>query len=154
MKIICKRKTYLICIRNVILVLTFLCLIEPYVDINSKTELSSRKVKQQTASIVGERRVMELISLDFQDTNMESSKKRTNNRTKWLGVQLNDTENIHGASEMTLTRKLPNAIIIGVKKCGTRALLEYLRLHPNVKATGPEPHFFDRYYHLGLEWYR
>jgi hypothetical protein len=52
------------------------------------------------------------------------------------------------------TRKLPDAIIIGVKKCGTRALLEYLRLNPNIKAAGPEPHFFDRYYHLGLDWYR
>jgi hypothetical protein len=54
----------------------------------------------------------------------------------------------------SLTRRLPNAIIIGVKKCGTRALIEYLRLNPNIRAAGPEPHFFDRYYHLGLDWYR
>ncbi|XP_029639059.1 putative uncharacterized protein DDB_G0277255 [Octopus sinensis] len=52
------------------------------------------------------------------------------------------------------TKKLPQAIIIGVKKCGTRALLEYLRLHPDMKGTGPEPHFFDRHYYKGLEWYR
>ncbi|GAB1600029.1 putative uncharacterized protein DDB_G0277255 [Argonauta hians] len=52
------------------------------------------------------------------------------------------------------TKKLPQAIIIGVKKCGTRALLEYLRLHPDMKGTGPEPHFFDRFYNKGLEWYR
>jgi hypothetical protein len=53
------------------------------------------------------------------------------------------------------TRKIPDAIIIGVKKCGTCALLEYLRLNPNIKAAGPEPYFFDRYnYHLGLGWYR
>lgn len=51
-------------------------------------------------------------------------------------------------------RRLPQAIIIGVKKCGTRAILEYLRLHPDIRAPGPEPHFFDRYYHLGLDWYR
>ena len=51
-------------------------------------------------------------------------------------------------------RRLPQAIIIGVKKCGTRALLEYLRIHPDIKAPGPEPHFFDRNYHLGLDWYR
>ena len=51
-------------------------------------------------------------------------------------------------------RRLPQALIIGVKKCGTRALLEYLRIHPNIRAPGPEPHFFDRYYHLGLDWYR
>ena len=52
------------------------------------------------------------------------------------------------------TRKLPQAIIIGVKKGGTRALLEFLRIHPDVRAPGPETHFFDRYYHKGLEWYR
>jgi len=52
------------------------------------------------------------------------------------------------------TRRLPQVIIIGVKKCGTRALLEFLKLHPKVKAPGPEPHFFDRHYHLGLDWYR
>lgn len=51
-------------------------------------------------------------------------------------------------------KKLPQAIIIGVKKGGTRALLEFLRQHPNIKAPGPEVHFFDKNYHLGLEWYR
>ena len=52
------------------------------------------------------------------------------------------------------TKKLPQAIIIGVKKGGTRALLEFLRIHPDVRAPGPEIHFFDRYYHKGLDWYR
>lgn len=57
-------------------------------------------------------------------------------------------------SNKVQTKRLPNAIIIGVKKAGTRALLEFLRLHPNVEGTGPEPHFFDRNYNKGLEWYR
>uniref|UniRef100_A0AAV2KL65 Sulfotransferase n=1 Tax=Knipowitschia caucasica TaxID=637954 RepID=A0AAV2KL65_KNICA len=52
------------------------------------------------------------------------------------------------------SKKLPQAIIIGVKKGGTRALLEFLRLHPDVRAVGAEPHFFDRNYDKGLEWYR
>lgn len=51
-------------------------------------------------------------------------------------------------------KRLPKAIIIGAKKAGTRALLEFLRLHPNVEGTGPEPHFFDRNYDKGLQWYR
>lgn len=51
-------------------------------------------------------------------------------------------------------KRLPQALIIGVKKCGTRALLEFLRVHPDVRASGPETHFFDRHYHRGLEWYR
>ncbi|XP_072549693.1 heparan sulfate glucosamine 3-O-sulfotransferase 6-like [Salminus brasiliensis] len=52
------------------------------------------------------------------------------------------------------SKKFPQAIIIGVKKGGTRALLEFLRVHPDVRALGAEPHFFDRFYERGLEWYR
>ncbi|XP_062331308.1 heparan sulfate glucosamine 3-O-sulfotransferase 6 isoform X1 [Osmerus eperlanus] len=52
------------------------------------------------------------------------------------------------------SKKFPQAIIIGVKKGGTRALLEFLRIHPDVRAVGAEPHFFDRFYDKGPEWYR
>ncbi|XP_023672698.1 heparan sulfate glucosamine 3-O-sulfotransferase 3B1b isoform X2 [Paramormyrops kingsleyae] len=52
------------------------------------------------------------------------------------------------------SKKLPQAIIIGVKKGGTRALLEFLRVHPDIRAVGAEPHFFDRHYDKGLDWYR
>uniref|UniRef100_A0ABM5FM91 Sulfotransferase n=1 Tax=Pogona vitticeps TaxID=103695 RepID=A0ABM5FM91_9SAUR len=51
-------------------------------------------------------------------------------------------------------KRLPQAVIIGVKKGGTRALLEFLRVHPDVRAAGAEPHFFDRNYERGLTWYR
>lgn len=51
-------------------------------------------------------------------------------------------------------RRLPHALIIGVKKGGTRALLEFLRLHPDIRALGTEGHFFDRHYTRGLTWYR
>ncbi|XP_017776166.1 PREDICTED: heparan sulfate glucosamine 3-O-sulfotransferase 3A1 [Nicrophorus vespilloides] len=51
-------------------------------------------------------------------------------------------------------RQLPNALIVGVKKGGTRALLEFIRVHPDVRAAGNEIHFFDKYYSKGFEWYR
>ena len=51
-------------------------------------------------------------------------------------------------------KRLPKILIIGVKKGGTRALMEFLRVHPDIRATGPEVHFFDRNYHFGLDWYR
>uniref|UniRef100_A0A1B6H004 Sulfotransferase domain-containing protein n=1 Tax=Cuerna arida TaxID=1464854 RepID=A0A1B6H004_9HEMI len=51
-------------------------------------------------------------------------------------------------------RRLPQALIIGVKKSGTRALLEFIRLHPDVRAAGSEVHFFDRHYNRGFNWYR
>ncbi|XP_064179102.1 heparan sulfate (glucosamine) 3-O-sulfotransferase 3-like [Anguilla rostrata] len=56
--------------------------------------------------------------------------------------------------DWTAVRRLPQALIIGVKKGGTRALLEFLRLHPDIRALGSEPHFFDRHYSRGLNWYR
>ncbi|OCT60776.1 heparan sulfate glucosamine 3-O-sulfotransferase 3A1-like [Xenopus laevis] len=52
------------------------------------------------------------------------------------------------------SKNLPQAIIVGVKKGGTRALLEFLRIHPDIRAVGAEPHFFDRNYDKGLDWYR
>lgn len=53
-------------------------------------------------------------------------------------------------------RRLPGAIIIGVRKGGTRAMLEFLNQHPSVQAQKREMHFFDDEdnYSLGLEWYR
>ena len=54
----------------------------------------------------------------------------------------------------TLQRRLPQCIIIGEKKCGTRALLEYLDLHPDVVIATHEINYFSKYYDRGLEWYR
>jgi len=53
-------------------------------------------------------------------------------------------------------QRLPNALIIGIRKGGTRALINSLSRHPNVKACYRELHFFDRQknYHLGLDWYK
>ncbi|XP_014671646.1 PREDICTED: heparan sulfate glucosamine 3-O-sulfotransferase 1-like [Priapulus caudatus] len=52
-------------------------------------------------------------------------------------------------------RRLPSCIIIGVRKCGTRALLEFMNMHPKVQAAHGEVHFFDsERYAYGLEWYR
>ena len=51
-------------------------------------------------------------------------------------------------------RRLPSFIIFGFSKCGTRAFIDFLSLHPNVLSAGPEIDFFNRHYEEGLEWYR
>lgn len=65
---------------------------------------------------------------------------------------------LHNASQPLqqppMMQRLPQVIIIGVKKGGTRALLEFLRIHPNIRAVGQEVHYFDRNYERGLDWYR
>eukprot|EP00074_Homo_sapiens_P081236 XP_011544304.1 heparan sulfate glucosamine 3-O-sulfotransferase 2 isoform X2 [Homo sapiens] len=59
----------------------------------------------------------------------------------------------HSGSPKLGTKRLPQALIVGVKKGGTRAVLEFIRVHPDVRALGTEPHFFDRNYGRGLDWY-
>uniref|UniRef100_A0A0N4UK53 Sulfotransfer_1 domain-containing protein n=1 Tax=Dracunculus medinensis TaxID=318479 RepID=A0A0N4UK53_DRAME len=51
---------------------------------------------------------------------------------------------------------LPQCLIIGVRKGGTRALLDALALHPNIRVVRRELHFFsnNETYLNGLEWYR
>ncbi|XP_013778863.2 heparan sulfate glucosamine 3-O-sulfotransferase 1-like [Limulus polyphemus] len=53
-------------------------------------------------------------------------------------------------------RRLPQCLIIGVRKGGTRALLEFLNIHSMIQRSTDEIHFFDneRKYNMGLEWYR
>ncbi|XP_077987880.1 heparan sulfate glucosamine 3-O-sulfotransferase 1-like [Glandiceps talaboti] len=51
-------------------------------------------------------------------------------------------------------RRLPNAIIAGVRKCGTTPLMNFLNLHPHVVGPGPESHYFDAQYDKGIDWYR
>ena len=53
-------------------------------------------------------------------------------------------------------RRLPQCIIIGSRKSGTRALLRFLSAHPRMAVNHEEMHFFDRdeNYARGLEWYR
>lgn len=55
-----------------------------------------------------------------------------------------------------LKQSLPQCIIIGVRKAGTRAVLEYLTLNDRIRKADNEVHFFDNdeRYALGLDYYR
>ena len=59
-------------------------------------------------------------------------------------------------SQSSIQRRLPRLLIIGVRKGGTRALLEMLNLHPKIAMVPVEVHFFDKIdnYQRGLDWYR
>ena len=60
------------------------------------------------------------------------------------------------STNSSLSQRLPSCIIIGVRKCGTRALLEFLNLHPDIVTAEDEMHFFndDERYKQGVEFYR
>ena len=76
----------------------------------------------------------------------------------WLPFRQSDTSEVCRllAGPEQPERRLPQALIIGVRKCGTRALLEFLDNHSHIQAVHREVHFFDRdeNYQQGLDWYR
>ncbi|XP_071965327.1 heparan sulfate glucosamine 3-O-sulfotransferase 5-like [Antedon mediterranea] len=70
--------------------------------------------------------------------------------------QNNKFDRLEDSHQKGMKRRLPQAIIIGVRKGGTRALLELIAIHPDVAKCGREVHYFDKEenYRQGLEWYR
>jgi hypothetical protein len=48
---------------------------------------------------------------------------------------------------------LPNFIIVGTPKGGTRSLINNLAEHPNVFTVGPQTFFFDRNFEKGIKYY-
>ncbi|XP_059139896.1 heparan sulfate glucosamine 3-O-sulfotransferase 1-like [Physella acuta] len=48
----------------------------------------------------------------------------------------------------------PSALVIGARKAGTRALLRFINLHPDVVISAKELHYFDSFYEKSFDWYR
>ena len=145
-----KRKGSLL-LRYAILVFLFTFLYITFLEKDLKTDISAGKRHENGSYFRKETIVSFRHLVEFQSQSVHVGLTMLENSHSVMEIQNIST---NASISSNYTRRLPNAIIIGVKKCGTRALLEYLRLHPNIKAAGPEPHFFDRFYHLGLEWYR
>jgi hypothetical protein len=59
------------------------------------------------------------------------------------------------AEDEPVTGALPDFVIIGAQKCGTTFFYHLLSQHPLIEsAASKELHFFDKYFDLGVEWYR
>lgn len=86
--------------------------------------------------------------LGTQNTNIDSGSKESQQRNASPKYKFLRDANLQASQH------LPDALIIGVKKSGTRALLEFIKLHPSVQAPSSEIHFFDKNYARGLRWYR
>lgn len=77
------------------------------------------------------------------------------NKQCWPTFDYESEQSTIGISANQRGKKLPNALIIGAKKGGTRALIDFLQLNPQIVAAKREVHFFDddSLYSKGLEWY-
>ena len=73
----------------------------------------------------------------------------------WSRASDKGRENAASSPARTEPTVLPNTLIIGAAKCGTRAVLKYLSFHPDVQIAPEETAFFahDGLYRLGPSWY-
>ncbi|XP_069058898.1 heparan sulfate glucosamine 3-O-sulfotransferase 1 [Pleurodeles waltl] len=133
---------------------TFLCYSK---DIFLKTENCLRNWKSENSKRTSVMAAFLLwIVLIFVHPTLVSSRPMTNSlitsidnsKKSFIKSDLINSSNI-------THQHLPHTIIIGVRKGGTRALLEMLSLHPDISAAESEVHFFDweEQYNKGLEWY-
>ncbi|XP_078376110.1 heparan sulfate glucosamine 3-O-sulfotransferase 3B1-like [Oculina patagonica] len=136
--------------RRVCLVLVFLGLL--LFCIYSIT-LKEPKTQFKRINIIDDGDILFDLDNDMNNESLQSLPSRTTEDNTRLWKKLVTK----GKSKVDfLQKRLPNSIIIGVRKGGTRALLEFLKIHPKIKACAAEVHFFDnnRNYQLGLDWYR
>ncbi|KAG7282251.1 hypothetical protein CRUP_038419 [Coryphaenoides rupestris] len=82
--------------------------------------------------------------------------RSTNFMTSLFSSSSSSSSTSPSSSSNNTRQRLPGAIIIGVRKGGTRALLEMLKLHPDVDVAKAEVHYFnvEDHYEQGLDWYR
>ncbi|GFS25401.1 sulfotransferase [Elysia marginata] len=62
----------------------------------------------------------------------------------------------NGSQQGKAIKRFPACIVFGVSKCGTKAVIEYLKLHPHVVAPRSEINFFNNetlQHQHGLDWY-
>lgn len=76
-------------------------------------------------------------------------------RESTLGLQITSTKNLVSPIKCTAMKRFPDALIIGVKKGGTRALISMLKSHPSIVTATSEVHYFDRdvNFSKGVQWY-
>lgn len=69
--------------------------------------------------------------------------------------ELNITNKTEFHKTSIFTPHFPHCIVIGVCKAGTRAILEFLNMHPDIVRPLFEVHFFDKIvnYKKGYRWY-
>ena len=77
---------------------------------------------------------------------------------------INEAENIHKLAQKYVhldsgpcESRLPQCLIVGNFKCGTRELIDFMSMHPRIKIMRKpvyEIQFFNKHYAAGLGWYR
>ena len=72
-------------------------------------------------------------------------------------VEIFHAKNFIKPTNETCEKRMPKAIVIGVAKCGTRELIDFMHLHPHIQIyhkNSYEMQYFDRRYNKGVAWFK
>ena len=89
------------------------------------------------------------------DTQLTESRPKVEERGPLQRTNVASDSEATPAADNRASRKFPQVIIIGVRKAGTRALINMLNSHPDIVAAKGEVHYFDRdeNFKKGIQWY-
>ncbi|GAB1599805.1 heparan sulfate glucosamine 3-O-sulfotransferase 1-like [Argonauta hians] len=95
------------------------------------------------------------LSTFFSGDNIYKSGRRWMNKIQIPTILILKNHSSSDSTELPQTRHFPHCLIIGASKSGTRAVIEFLNLHPHVVRPINEIHFFDKNhnYKKGYRWY-
>lgn len=138
----------------------------PTVSSDNEENIIDSKSTQQASEQIAEA-LAEQQGVDDR-TKEDNDRNKTDNDGIWAGIdrtgaeantrELLKTDKLMSAEgNETCIKRLPQAIIVGVQKSGTTALLRFLSVHPQVAAClNPiETKYFSQFYgHKSLDWYR
>ena len=133
---VCVNLTWIVCS------LLFLLLVVLWQEANFELSSLRKVVLGETDTTYGE--------------NRRSANKDTGATQKENHLLSRQSLNGRRHQEKKRMKRLPQGIIIGQQKAGTKALLVFLMIHPDIVTPSSEVHFFDnkRSYARGLEYYR
>ncbi|XP_039254621.2 heparan sulfate glucosamine 3-O-sulfotransferase 6-like [Styela clava] len=99
-----------------------------------------------------ELRHFNVVTLTFEQRDGKSDRradKHSTRNSEWIQAIILNTEKAEQREH-----RCPDVIGIGVQKCGTRAVHNFLQFHPYIRALKYESHFFDQNKIEGLDYYR
>ena len=72
-------------------------------------------------------------------------------------IEIFHAKNFIKPTNETCEKRMPKAIVIGVSKCGTRELIDFMHLHPHIQICQKHRYemlYFDRRYKEGVAWFK
>ena len=95
---------------------------------------------------------------EFSKLSLNKRRRQTDQRLR-DSIQMHHDRHFMQPENETCTKRFPICIVVGVNKCGTQEIVDFLHLHPHIEIYPTilkryEMPFFNKMYNRGEEWFR